>query len=56
MLCWYVRTMYTSIMFEDTNSTEPRPRQGRRKLFVGGTGFSTPLLLTYIVLTIDIGN
>jgi hypothetical protein len=22
MLCWNVRTMYTSIIFEDTNSTE----------------------------------
>jgi hypothetical protein len=43
-------------MFEERNSTELRSHQGRRKLFVGGIGFSTPLLITYIVMTIDIEN
>jgi hypothetical protein len=33
-----------------------RLHQSRRKLFVGGTGFSVPLLLSFIVLTTDIGN
>lgn len=47
--------MYTSILFEDTNSTA----QGHVRAdenFVGGTSLSTPLLLPYIVLTIDKGN